>query len=238
MKTTTLAIIAGTMLVARVAAAQDEPPLEGDTTDEPPPGDTVHTAPARLYQDEAPPAVAEPRATRPEALSIGIGVGYRFPTELNLPNVTSVRFRLPSGLTFEPQLTFARQSTSTDDGITEEDDLVAEVGVAVEVRVPFRAHRKVDFVLLGAAGIDNVTDNPEGDNNSQTTRTIGLGYGVGLDYWINDQWNLSFSARNPILTNTSSSREIGPGAPEVSQSVTTIGLVWDPTVTVMLHLHL
>ena len=35
------------------------------------------------------------------AFSIGIGLGYRFPTSLQTPNVTSARFRLGSGLTFE-----------------------------------------------------------------------------------------------------------------------------------------
>ena len=39
---------------------------------------------------------------RPTELSIAIGVGYAFPTSLQTPNITSVRLRLPSGLTLEP----------------------------------------------------------------------------------------------------------------------------------------
>lgn len=235
-----LIVIAGSLLWSGVAVAQpdDAPYLPGDPegpADPPPPPPRPVERTAPVYRSEP---VEAPAPQRPEAYSVGIGLGYRLPTELNLPNTTSVRFRLASGLTFEPLVVLGKATASTDDGTDTEEDGVTELGLGVNVRLPLRSHRKVDFVLIGSAAVSTVTDNPEGDDNDQTTTVFGLGYGIGLDYWINPHWNLSMSASNPIVTSASSSRETGPGGPEIEQSTTTFGLIFDPTVSLMLHLHL
>src|SRR5215470_173741 len=66
-----------------------------------------------------PPPAPEPAdATRPTELAFGIGFGYFLPTSLQTPNITSVRIRLPSGITIEPQLVFAFTSDKVDMGAT------------------------------------------------------------------------------------------------------------------------
>lgn len=241
---TALSVIAGSLLFAGTALAQPTPALPddpcggGEVADEPPPPPPpAHLAPA---VEPAMPVAApvEPEALRPTAYSVGLGVGYRFPGELNLPNVTSARFRLASGLTFEPTVVFARTTVNRDNGTTDEDDIEDEVGISTAVRLPLRSHGRVDLDLVGVAGFDVVTTNPDGSDNTERTTVFALGYGLGLDYWVNQHWNLSFTASNPVLVSSKRSQETGTGSPEISTSNTTFGAVFDPQIMAMIHLHL
>jgi hypothetical protein len=231
-----LSVIAGCLMLSSVAIAQPE---DDDVI---PAGDAAEEE-TRLADPPAPPPApmtaerGSSNGDRPAAYSVGLGFGYRLPADLNLPNVTSARFRLASGLTFEPLVTFARETDSTD-GTTTEDDVTTEVGVAVNVRYPFRANGDVDLTLVGSAGLASLVSDPAGPANSQSVSTFFLGYGIALDYWISPHWNLSMTASNPILVRTSSARDTGEGNPDISQSQTTIGLVFDPTLTLMLHMQL
>lgn len=242
---TALSLIAGSLLVAGTAFAQPTPALPddpcggGEATDDPPPPPPPPTHLAPAVEPAVPvSAPAEPEALRPTAYSVGLGVGYRFPGELNLPNVTSARFRLASGLTFEPTVVFARHTVNRDNGTTDEDDIEDEVGLGTIVRIPLRSHGKVDLDIVGSAGFDVVTTNPDGSDNTERTTVFSLGYGLGLDYWINQHWNLSFTATNPVLVSIKQSQETGTGSPDISQSSTTFGAVFDPQIMAMIHLHL
>jgi hypothetical protein len=58
--------------------------------------------PPRSGLDEAPPPTGlepGPAPARPDGFSVGIGLGYDLPSDLQLLDTASVRFRLRSGLT-------------------------------------------------------------------------------------------------------------------------------------------
>jgi hypothetical protein len=221
-------------LTIGLAAAQPSP------SGPPPPPDAPVTDPAA-----GPPAVAtvhasdEPMADpgRPTGLAFAIGVGYSLPTSLQTPNITSVRFRLPSGLTFEPQLALASSSNDVDNGTgTTTTTKQTELTVASLVRYPLRAHRKVDLEAIGTAAVSSQTLNPEGDDNNRTVTLLQVGYGVGLAYWFTAHWNLSLTATNPLISYTRTRQEMG-AAMSATNRTTTVGLVFDPTVALMIHLY-
>jgi hypothetical protein len=221
--------------VARAQAAPPEQPAGAATpAPEPPAAEPAAPAAATTPPPVAPPAtIAGPAVdtARPIGLAFGIGFGYLLPTSLQTPNVTSVRVRLASGLTFEPQLVFAR----TSDQGPAMSSKQTEIAIASVVHYPVRVHRKVDLELLGDAGLSTRLINPTGDDNDRTITTVDVGYGVGLGYWITPHWNLSLSASNPLLTYARTRQEMSADNVTVSSS-TTIGLVFAPDVTLMLHL--
>jgi hypothetical protein len=223
-------------LTTGLAAAQPPPYTPGPAV---PPATPV-TEPA-----PAPPVVAEVRtpddaagdAWRPAGLAFGIGVGYVLPTSLQTPNATSVRLRLPSGLTLEPQLVLASSSNDVDSGGgTATNNKQTELTLASLIRYPVRAHRKVDFEAIGTVAISSQTSNPEGDDNDRTTTVLDVGYGVGLAYWFTRHWNLSLTATNPLITYVRLRQDMGPGVTATNKT-TTVGLVFDPTVALMIHLY-
>ena len=213
-------------LTAGVAAAQ------------PPPGEPAPGGPPPAAEPAPPPPAAplEPADTdRPTDLSIAIGIGYSFPTSLQTPNITSVRLRLLSGLTFEPRLVLATSSNDVDTGMTVTNKQ-SELTLGSLVHVPLRAHRKVDLELLGNAQVSNTTVDPTGDNNNRSTTTFSLGYGLGVAYWISPHWNLSLAATNPLLSYVRIRQETGATTTTVNKT-TTFGLVFDPQVALMIHLY-
>jgi hypothetical protein len=219
-------------LTSGLASAQ---PALGDP---PPAGPPAATAEPAAMPPPPPPMNApaeEADTSRPTDLAIAIGVGYRFPTSLQTPNITSVRVRLPSGLTFEPQLVLATTSNDVDTGMTVTNKQ-SEITLGSLVRYPLRVHRKVDLELLGSAAISNSTVDPNGDDNNRTITTITLGYGVGLSYWLSRHWNLSLTASNPLISYVRTRQEQGPAAVTVDKT-TTLGLVFEPTVALMIHLY-
>src|SRR5262249_38045559 len=170
-------------------------------------------------------------------LAFAIGVGYLFPVTLQTPNITSVRVRLPSGLTLEPQLVLASISSDLDNGggMTI-NDKQNQVTLASLVHIPVRSHGRVDFELLGAASVSNQTSDPNGPDNTRTITTIAASYGIGIAYWLSPHWNLSFSGTNPVIQYLRNKNETGPGT-STTNKTTTIGLVFDPQVALMIHLY-
>ena len=211
-----LLLITGSLLLATTAVAQPDP---GDADADGAPLPVAADPPDVRQPPPPPPAPAPsprpaPTPLRPTAYSVGLGLGYNIPAELNAPTVSSARFRLASGLTFEPGLSLSSQTTSRDDGSSTVDDAVTDVELVMGVRAPFRSHGRVDFSLLGQVGFGLITENPDGSHNDQTTSVLSLSYGIGLDYWINQHWNLSFSTANPLLTRASLTSQNGPGSPD------------------------
>lgn len=207
------------------------PPLGvGPETPPPPVPETMPAVP--MHQ-------AEPAdASRPAELAFGIGIGYVFPTSLQTPNTTSVRLRLPSGLTFEPQVVFATTSTDVDNGMTTTNNKQNEVTAGSLVRYPLRVQRKIDFELIGSAAITRQTVDPDGDHNTRTITNFGLGYGVALAYWLTPHWNLSFTATNSLVSYVRTRQEIAPPVNTTTvNKTTTIGVVFDPLVALMIHLY-
>jgi len=177
----------------------------------------------------------QPDTGRPTGLAIAIGFGYSFPTSLQTPNITSVRLRLASGLTFEPLLALATSSNDIDTGMTVTNKQ-SELTLGSLVHLPLRAHRKVDFELLANAFVSSQTTDPNGDSNNLTITTFTLGYGLGLAYWVTPHWNLSLSATNPLVSYARTRQEMAAGAANVN-TITTYGLVFSPRVALKLHLY-
>jgi len=221
------------LTLSTIAAAQPSPAGPLPQPASPPPAPAPSEQP--IAATPAPTAaVAAGEPGRPTELAVGIGVGYSFPTSLQTPNTTSVRLRLPSGLTFEPQVVVAATATDLDSGGTNRQ---SEITLGTVVRYPLRSHNKVDLELIGNTLISARVFDPTGDHNNRTTTTLGLGYGVALAYWLTPHWSLSITASNPLLSFVRTRQDTGPGTSNVDNA-TTIGLVFEPQVAAMLHLYL
>jgi hypothetical protein len=179
----------------------------------------------------------DPGGVRPVGWAFGLGVGYALPTSLETPNTTSVRVRLPSGLTLEPRVTLSNASNSMKPINTPEvTDTTTDFALAAAVRKPMVEHGRYDFELIGGAGLSVTKDNPDGDNNTTTVTGIDLFWGIAVGAWITPHWQLSFGVTNPLITYTSTKQEEGPGS-SMSTTNTTIGVEFDPNVVMMIHLY-
>ncbi len=199
----------------------------------PPPPEPLHVRALRPAVVE----VAEPAPDRPTEFSIGVGVGYRFPTSLQTPNVSSVRFRLPSGFTFEPTLVFATSSHAVDSG-TAATQTATELGIGALLRFPLVRHRRTELQLLAAVDLDNLSQDPNDQNTDDVTSitTTTLRYGVAVGAWITPHLEASLSATSGLVGYTKNRQEQGIGSVLIT-SDTTIGLIFNPTVTLMIHLY-
>ncbi len=213
-------------------APTDPPPPDPEPEPQPPP--QPQPQPRRVEPEPMMPTEpSDPR--RPNEFSIAIGLGYQLPTSLETPNVTSVRFRLPTGLTFEPLLAFANNSQTIDVG-TATSDSTTEIGLGTVVRFPLVKRNRVDLELLGSAFVDRVSTDPEGDDNGTTLTTASVSYGLAVSSWITRNWQLSLSATNPLIAFAKTREEQGPMT-VVVRTNTTLGLIFDPQVTLMVHLY-
>jgi hypothetical protein len=243
MRTKTLAL-ALTLALAGTAAAQ--PPLPGDPenpANPPPPPDPIPPTPTPTptptpAPTPAPvmPAPAAPVDHRPNEFAVGIGIGYVFPTSLETPNTTSVRFRLPTGLTFEPRAVFRRVTDTVDTGMPQ-DSTTTTIGIGTLLRYPMVRHGRFDFEFLGFFDINNVKQDPtdQVEDDQTSTTTTALGYGLAVGMWVNRHFQISASAVNSLLIFEKQREEMGPMNVLVT-SRTTIALEFDPTVFVMAHL--
>ena len=231
------------LLAASPALAQPTLPPEDspnsmlDDPEEPPPAVTDEPTPTAVVVAAPAQTAPEPAAQRPTAFAIGLGLGYAIPSDLSTPNTTSARLRLPSGLTFEPQITLGHESQTQDNGVDTTELSINSVELGLLVRLPIRSNGKVDLSLVGGAGVSLTTINPDGDDNNRKINSFGVSWGIALDYWLTQHWNLSFTASNPILLTRKTTDEQGPGV-EISDSTTSFGTVFDPTLAVMIHLYL
>ncbi len=189
------------------------------------------------------PAVAviaaphEEADNRPSNFSIGVGVGYSFPADLRSVNVTSIRFRLPSGLMFEPGITLQKNSQTQSQGPIEVNASRTTISANALVHYPLRQRDNVDLNLLGGAALRFENQDPDGASNNLSTTTASLVYGIALNYWVRPHWTISLVATNGIVAYTASEQE-DPINPSLKQSSFGVGAIWNPAVAAMLHLHL
>jgi len=244
----TYLVLALTVGLGRLAAAQptpSEPPVPEPTPEPaPPPAPTPPPAPAPPPPPPPPvvhhDAVEEDHGVRPVGWAFGIGIGYALPTSLETPNTASVRFRMPSGLTLEPRVALANNSTTNKDvapGTSmSTTDTTTEFQLSTAIRKPMIEHGRYDFELLGTVGLDVTKQNPDGDNNTRTDSSIGIGWGIAVGAWITPHWQLTFGVTNPLITYTSTKQETGAGT-YTQTSGTDIGITFDPNVLMMIHLY-
>jgi len=229
--------VAGTAAAQPAGSALPDPENPNPTpTPDPTPTPTPTPRPPPTPPMPVPenrPAADDPR---PSELAIGIGIGYTFPSSLETPNITSVRFRLLSGLTFEPRVAFRRVTDTVDTG-TAQDSTTTTIGIGTLLRYPLVKRGRFDFELLGSFDIANVKQDPSDQEDDQTSTTsTALGYGLAVGLWVNRHFQVSASAVNNLLVFEKQRQEMGPQNVLVS-SRTTIALEFDPTVFVMAHLY-
>jgi hypothetical protein len=218
------------------------PPPEPDEPDEPDePADAPDPVPAAPEPPPRPPsaealAPADDDTDRPDGMSIGIGAGYDLPADVLTPNTTSVRFRLASGLTFEPSVSITRQESSTSDNFGDTESGSFELSAAALVRLPRQIRGPVDLVFVGGAGFGLTMFDPDGPDNNTTTTSAALIWGLGLEYWITEHWSVSLTGTNP-LARYARSRQEASGNETITTS-NAIGVVWSPDVFLMGHLYL
>lgn len=243
MRPASTAALLATLSLTTAARAQPVTPAEPAPPAEPQPAPVEPvvaapetTEPATTTPDPEPMAVEAEAASpnRPEGMSMGIGIGYSIPAQLLEPNLASVRFRLPSGLTLEPTVVLATSRSKTEIGPAETETEASEGTLATNVRLPLAGRGKIDLVLIGSAGFTVNKQSPDGPDNDTTTGTFALSWGLGLDYWPKQSWCLSASATNPLFSFTRTRQEM-PGQDQKSSTLA-FGAIFDPGVFVMLHM--
>jgi hypothetical protein len=169
---------------------------------------------------------------RAEGMTFGLGVNYILGgAELDRPDGASLRIRLVTGLTFEPFVRLATHGQSTMDG--DFKNAQNEFIVGTNVRLPLKSRGKVDLVAQIGGGLGVTVNDPDGDDNNTTVTTLGIDYGLSVEYWFNQNWNLSFTARNQFIQYESIGQQ---SSSDLDQSNTDIGIIWDPVVDLSLHL--
>jgi hypothetical protein len=202
-----------------------------DTTPPPPPPNP--TPPPMMHHHEE----MEPNEAAPAELAFGIGFGYQFKTDLQTPNIVSAAVRLPTGMTFEPLLLVRNTSdTQQNEPASSMTTTTTELAIGTLLRVPVIKKARTEFQVLGTAVLDTTKTHPDTPDSDTRATSIGLGWGIGVALWITHHWQLTFDATNPILTYTATSMQTGPST-EDKRSTTDFGLIFDPTVSVMIHLY-
>ncbi len=242
MRTAATAAFLAAVSLSTAARAQPAPTPETTPAPEPAPAavEPVAPAPEPERRESRPPpdppaASVEAEASgpnRPDGMSIGIGIGYSIPAQVLEPNLASVRFRFPSGLTVEPTVVLDTARTTVKVGPAETE--ASEATFAANLRLPVAGRGKIDLVLIGSAGLSYQKQSPDGADNDTSTTTLALAWGLGLDYWPKQSWCLSASATNPLFSLQRTRQEMVPQ----DQRTTTLqlGAIFDPGVFVMLHM--
>ncbi|HUS28904.1 MAG TPA: hypothetical protein VMZ53_10345 [Kofleriaceae bacterium] len=233
-----------------VASAQPGPPPQPP----PPPVDTTTTTTTTTTEQTPvvtnttptpvvvasptpqPQPVAESAGPRPDGMALGLGVGYQLPTSLETPNITSFRLRLAGGLTLEPAFAVSNESETAEAAGVEATNKHTVFSLFAMGRLPLISRGKADFEGLARLGFTNDKDNPDGDFNTTTTNRFGVGWGIAVGYWFSPHWQLSFNVTNDLIDFTSRKTQAGPGM-TTKQSSTEIGLIFAPSVFMMLHLY-
>jgi hypothetical protein len=179
---------------------------------------------------------ATPAPDRPVGFRIGFGLGYDFGSNLDTPNLASVRFRLPSGLTIEPTVGLVHASQTNDDGIAAEESSSTGLALAAQLRYPVASHGRADLLLVGGALLGRTVEDPDGADNNVTHTIAGLIAGLGIDYWITPALSISSTTTSPLVTYEKITEEQTFGD-DTERSATGLGIAFLPELDVMLHLY-
>ncbi len=195
------------------------------------PAPTAAPAPAPVAAPE-PVEPDEPATARAKGLSLGLGLSYVLGgAEFDRPSGASARFRLEYAITFEPFVRLATHGQSEMDGDIK--NAQNELLLGTNVRLPLKSRGKVDLIATAGAAIGVDGNDPDGDDNNTSTTTFGVDYGLGVEYWYNANWCLSFTAKNPFLNYRSVSQEVSDN---LTTSSVDVGAIWTPTTELALHL--
>jgi len=169
---------------------------------------------------------------RPDGLSVGLGAGWDLPADVTQPNTVSARFRLPSGLTIEPRVRVAVTDQVTETGSTEFGTTTTDLDLAAVLRWPLIMSGPVDFLVLGGAEMGYAKVNPDGQNNSTISTTVGLIWGLSVEYWWRSRVSIGFTATNPLIARSTTEMQTS----DTTNKSLGIGAVFDPDILLMIHL--
>lgn len=217
----------------------DPPPPVARPKKNPTPAPAPGIAPRQARDFEVPeeprgplPAKAKP-ASRPGS-TVGIGVGYEVPADLDRVSTFGVRFRAANGLSVEPLLQLSTAGRTIDRPVGDSDeDGQTSIGVGALVRFPVASRGPVDIVGVAVAAIGRDSEDPDGPGNENTFTSAGLAWGVGVDYWISRHVAVSLNATNPLVTYVKTSLDEG----DFEQTTASAGLTWNPTGLAMVYLY-
>ncbi len=230
------------LAVPGLARAQFVPPADDSAPPPPPPSASTPPASTQMHAHTAGPA----KDNRPTGMSVGIGAGWTFPAQVLSPSTVSVRIRFNDSLALEPTLALSFGSGATENVAPNVDtvDRLAdyEVGLGVNLRYVLARAGNLDFQGLAGIGFDNQghqTD-PNGPNNltREVDTTLGLNYGIAIEWYFARHLSFSADAMNPIVSYSVKS-QVAPGPPQVSSTTSSfsLGLVWSPTVRLLFHVY-
>lgn len=213
------------------------PPPPPDPEPPPPPPTTTSSIAPAVDPEPEPEPMASTRPIRPESYSVAVGLGWDFPADIQAPDVTSVRFRHPSGLTAEPMLELSKATSKVEDPLPPDTEVSsATMQFSLLGRLPIMHNGKVDLELAGGFGYGRTNVDPDGPDNDTITTSFGISYGLAVCYWFSPHLQLSATGMNPIFSTSTESEENGPGM-EITTTSSGFGLVFEPNVFVMLHLY-
>lgn len=247
---------AAALAVPGLAQAQFVPPSSG--TPPPPPPTTSTPAPAPAPSTATTPpgstemhrhhhhhATEHGKDNRPTGFSVGIGAGWTFPAQVLSPGTVSVRIRFNKSLALEPTLSLSFGNGSTENVVPGSDtiDRLADyhLGLGVNLRYAMMQAGNLDLVGIGGVLFDNQGHqvDPNGPNNitQEIDTTIGLGYGVGIEWYFARHLSFSADAMNPILSYGVKAQSQPSQKMSTTTTTFSLGLIWSPTVRLLFHVY-
>jgi hypothetical protein len=219
-RTLSLGAIAALLLATAPALAQDtSPPVVQVNAN----ASTTASASAPV-ETSTEPAVAG----RPVPFTLGLGAGTVIGgTSVLAPNAASARFVFSSEWQLEPLVNISVAGTPNAADATE-TDTTTTLRLGALGRYTYASHGPVDLQLLGGALLGFVAAE-NGD-----TLEFNLSYGASVVWYLSEHWSISGDATNPIVTLSNFSPE---GADDSVTSYT-IGAIWNPTFTAMIHIYM
>lgn len=158
---------------------------------------------------------------------------------MTVPNTVSVRLRLANGLTFEPTARFSYTGRTDENAAgTEDTTTTTSLSAGTLVRVPLGIRGPIDLSIAGSAFFDHdkVDVDPAGGGGTiDKTTSFVLGWGVAIDWWFKRNWSFSFTAVNPAFSYTTNSTQFAGS--ETSSTTTLFGVIWEPSLFMMMHLY-
>ncbi len=228
---------------ARAQVGSAQPAMGSDTEQPPPSQQPIVPPPQQPTPPPQPPPTTAPAATAVEehhpegGIHFAIGLGYLIGAQsVEVPNVTSVRLRLPTGLTFEPLVTFTNDSQTTTVNDVDSTTKITDLGVGALVRYPLIRGGRLDFEIVGDFLFDYQKTTPPVTNEDSSSTTFQIAWGVALQYWITRHWDVSLTGTNAIFTYTQQDTQMGAGM-DMKMSDSTFGIVFAPVITAMIHLY-
>lgn len=170
------------------------------------------------------PARAQDPVDRPLPWTLGVGIGTLVNgTSVLAPNTASVRFVLSDAIQVEPLVNVTVSGQSNAGG----SDNATTLRAGGLLRYVYASSGAMDLQLLGGAVVGFLAA------GGASTLELSASYGLSVVWYGSEHWSISGDATNPVLTFNRASPDEGDSA-----TAYTLGAVWNPTVTAMIHFYM